>query len=244
MDPLSMGVAAGGQVLGNVVGGLMGASAADSANAKRWEQQMFDYWWREKQAQSAHQYEVADLRKAGLNPVLSANGGASIPGASSSQVGEANPGSGVGPGLGAGINSAMAVKGLENSTKSTDAQAQAATSAASASDASAKLSLARAQTEISNNKLVKNRADSAEVEAKLDKELRQSERLTDIGAKAIGGASDVLNMLPRRGGRGLGGSPGGGSYPRSYRHGNSQDVKDFLKRTEELEMRRGSPVFD
>lgn len=33
-------------------------------------------WSRQKQAaQSAHQWEVADLRAAGLNPILSATGG-------------------------------------------------------------------------------------------------------------------------------------------------------------------------
>lgn len=31
-----------------------------------------------EQAQNSHQWEVADLRKAGLNPILSANGGASM----------------------------------------------------------------------------------------------------------------------------------------------------------------------
>lgn len=61
-----------GSVLGNV-GGFIGNKATDflfgNYNANK-------AWSRQKQAaQSAHQWEVADLRAAGLNPILSATGG-------------------------------------------------------------------------------------------------------------------------------------------------------------------------
>jgi len=71
---MSLGAFAAGavdQVLGVI------ASERDRKNAQdaSYEQQAFQ----ERMSNSAHQREVKDLRKAGLNPILSANAGASSP---------------------------------------------------------------------------------------------------------------------------------------------------------------------
>lgn len=67
---------AGGAVLG-AVGSIAGSIyAADQSKKSAREQMAFQ----ERMSSSAHQREVADLRAAGLNPILSATGG---PGASS-----------------------------------------------------------------------------------------------------------------------------------------------------------------
>ena len=61
-----------GSVLGNV-GSFIGNKATDFLFSNY---QANKAWSRQKQAaQSAHQWEVADLRAAGLNPILSATGG-------------------------------------------------------------------------------------------------------------------------------------------------------------------------
>ena len=64
------GLIAGGATL---LGGAM-ANPESRASAR----QMIDF--QERMSNTSHQREVADLRKAGLNPTLSANGGASTPG--------------------------------------------------------------------------------------------------------------------------------------------------------------------
>jgi hypothetical protein len=97
-----------------------------------------------KMSNSSHQREVEDLRAAGLNPVLSANGGASTPASS------ASAGAGVGQmqsPLQAGLSSAKGIPGIEKifSLDNLRSDTVAKTSAAAAADAAGKLSLSNAK---------------------------------------------------------------------------------------------------
>lgn len=84
MEPLTMAALIGGA--SNIIGGLMGSSSAKSQNRAAAAQAQKEMDFQERMSSTAHQREVADLRAAGLNPILSAHGGASSPGGAMAPV--------------------------------------------------------------------------------------------------------------------------------------------------------------
>lgn len=116
-DTIGGGLLSGGlSLVGGQIQNSSAKSAANAANAFTTEQ-----------LKNRHQWEVQDLKKAGLNPILSAGGTPSIGGSSTADVPSNS--------LGNAVSSAMAAKqlaaqisNLDANTKKADADAGAASS--------------------------------------------------------------------------------------------------------------------
>lgn len=108
-------------IAGPIIGGALGIVGQQKENAANAEQARIQMDFQERMSGSAHQREVADLRKAGLNPILSGTGGmgASTPSGSMAQMRSA---------LASGVSSAMAVRRqnaeLDNIRKDTELKDQ------------------------------------------------------------------------------------------------------------------------
>ena len=103
--------------LGNFAGAALGAVGGFLANREQKKQFQANYDLAKNQLYNQHQIEVADLRAAGLNPILSANGGNSTFGASSGGSYE-----NVGSAANSGFMAAQQAKNLEAQNNAIDAQ--------------------------------------------------------------------------------------------------------------------------
>lgn len=107
MDPLTVSALIGGGI------GLLGTHSANQASSAQAQRQM-DF--QERMSNTAHQREVSDLKKSGLNPILSASGaGASTPGGAAGSISDLSPS------VSKGIESAIGIKSAKANIENTEA---------------------------------------------------------------------------------------------------------------------------
>ncbi len=105
---------------GPLISGFLGRQGAREANESRLQVAREQMAFQERMSNTAHQREIADLRRAGLNPILSGTGGRG----SSTPAGQTAP---VENEMLAGINSAIAARRMTADVKRVEEEAKLAT---------------------------------------------------------------------------------------------------------------------
>lgn len=171
---------------GSVISGALGAGGAifgssQSANSANKLTQQQIAWERER-AQNAHQWEVKDLQKAGINPILSAGGS----GATTSGISGAMPDtSGYGKAIDA-INSATTLKRTNAEIKNLDATTNK-------TNVESGLLTPKAEAEIREKNSATALNSAKKAESKKETEIKgHQEKLYKYGVKGAQAAAPVL----------------------------------------------------
>lgn len=142
----------------NLIGSIFSAKSAEKTNKANIQQAEDQMAFQERMSNTAHQREVEDLKAAGLNPILSAHGGASTPGGAMATL--QNPYANLPSDINSASNLYLQTKMNKELIKSEQKKQSNLDAATAATYAQAEL--AKANTLVAQNSAITSSYDAAE----------------------------------------------------------------------------------